>query len=197
MKAKGLRSLAWIIIGIGVVAGVMPLVLWGNGTMEMIALGLTIAISIVIACVMFAIANHKEKAENFRAYMEVVEDASVLDSIEEPVAIEEPVMDDIILDDVSEYGDVPEFLPEDDTDLIFDPIEEEEVVEAPKSKYQQVRDFVVEKTPITNEQIDKAEKIGKVAIPVAAVATVVLMAAKLSSYRKNEIRRRTFFDWLN
>ena len=197
MKAKGLRSLAWIIIGIGVVAGVMPLVLWGNGTMEMIALGLTIAISIVIACVMFAIANHKEKAENFRASMEVVEDASVLDSIEEPVAIEEPVMDDIILDDVSEYGDVPEFLPEDDTDLIFDPIEEEEVVEAPKSKYQQVRDFVVEKTPITNEQIDKAEKIGKVAIPVAAVATVVLMAAKLSSYRKNEIRRRTFFDWLN
>ena len=197
MKAKGLRSLAWIIIGIGVVAGVMPLVLWGNGTMEMIALGLTIAISIVIACVMFAIANHKENAENFRASMEVVEDASVLDSIEEPVAIEEPVMDDIILDDVSEYGDVPEFLPEDDTDLIFDPIEEEEVVEAPKSKYQQVRDFVVEKTPITNEQIDKAEKIGKVAIPVAAVATVVLMAAKLSSYRKNEIRRRTFFDWLN
>ena len=197
MKAKGLRSLAWIIIGIGVVAGVMPLVLWGNGTMEMIALGLTIAISIVIACVMFAIANHKEKAENFRASMEVVEDASVLDSIEEPVAIEEPVMDDIILDDVSEYGDVPEFLPEDDTDLIFDPIEEEEVVEAPKSKYQQVRDFVVEKTPITNEQIDKAEKVGKVAIPVAAVATVVLMAAKLSSYRKNEIRRRTFFDWLN
>jgi hypothetical protein len=60
-----------------------------------------------------------------------------------------------------------------------------------------VRDLVVEKTPITNEQIDKAEKIGKIAIPVAAVATVVLMAAKLSSYRKNEIRRRTFFDWLN
>ena len=92
----------------------------------------------------------------------------------------------------SEFGDLPEFAPE-EGEVEVEPVEE---VELPKTKYQMVRDLIVEKTPITNEQIDKAEKIGKVAIPVAAAATVVLMAAKLVSYRKQEIRRRTFFDWL-
>ena len=97
-----------------------------------------------------------------------------------------------IEEEASEFGDLPEFLPE-EGEVEIEPVEE---VELPKTKYQMVRDLIVEKTPITNEQIDKAEKIGKVALPVAAAATVVLMAAKLVSYRKQEIRRRTFFDWL-
>ena len=193
MKAKGLRVVAGLIILIGIVAGVAALIIDNCGTMGIIALGLSVAIGIVIACILFTVANNKEKRERIRASMEAVEDASIFD------AIEEPVVEDLVFDtEVSEFGDIPEFVPEEDvdtTDLIFDPIEEE--VEVPKTKYQMVRDFVVEKTPITNEQIDKAEKIGKVAIPVAAVATVVLMAAKLASYRKNEIRRRTFFDWLS
>ena len=189
MKAKGLRVFAGLIILIGIVAGVVALI-FANGAPEGIfALGLSIAIGIVIACILFAIANNKEKRERIRASMEAVDDASVFDPIEEPV-----VEDIIIDDDVSDFGDLPEFVPEDDTDLIIEPVEE--IVEAPKTKYQMLRDLVVEKTPITNEQIDKAEKVGKVAIPVAAVATVVLMAAKLASYRKSEIRRRTFFDWL-
>ncbi|MBE6700090.1 MAG: hypothetical protein E7584_07635 [Ruminococcaceae bacterium] len=189
MKAKGLRVFAGLIILVGIVAGVAALIIDNCGTMGIIALGLSVAIGVVIACILFAVANNKEKRERIRASMEAVEDASIFDPIEEPV------VEDIVFDDeVSEYGDIPEFIPEENTDLIFDPIEEE--VEVPKTKYQMVRDFVVEKTPITNEQIDKAEKIGKVAIPVAAVATVVLMAAKLASYRKSEIRRRTFFDWL-
>ena len=188
MKAKGLRVFAGLIILVGIIAGVLALILANGDPMGIIALGLSVAIGVVIACVLFAVANNKEKCERIRASMEVVEDASIFDPIEEPV------VEDIIIDEeVSEFGDLPEFLPEEETDLILDPVEE---VEVPKTKYQMLRDFVVEKTPITNEQIDKAEKIGKVAIPVAAAATVVLMAAKLASYRKSEIRRRTFFDWL-
>lgn len=188
MKAKGLRVFAGLIILVGIIAGVLALIFANGDPMGIIALGLSVAIGVVIACVLFAVANNKEKRERIRASMEVVEDASIFDPIEEPVA------EDIIIDEeVSEFGDLPEFLPEEETDLILDPVEE---VEVPKTKYQMLRDFVVEKTPITNEQIDKAEKIGKVAIPVAAAATVVLMAAKLASYRKSEIRRRTFFDWL-
>ena len=193
MKAKGLRVVAGLIILIGIVAGVAALIIDNCGTMGIIALGLSVAIGIVIACILFTVANNKEKRERIRASMEAVEDASIFD------AIEEPVVEDLVFDtEVSEFGDIPEFVPEEDvdtTDLIFDPIEEE--VEVPKTKYQMLRDYIVEKTPIPNEQIDKAEKVGKVAIPVAAVATVVLMAAKLASYRKNEIRRRTFFDWLS
>ena len=195
MKVKGLRVFAWIIILAGIVGGVAALIADNCGVMGLIGLGLSVAIGVVIACILFAVANNKEKRERIRASMEAVEEASIFDPVEEPV-VEVPVADAITFDDdLSAYGDVPEFIPEEDTDLIFDSVEEE--VQVPKTKYQMVRDFVVEKTPITNEQIDKAEKIGKVAIPVAAVATVVLMAAKLSSYRKNELRRRTFFDWLN
>ena len=191
MKAKGLRDFAGLIILVGIIAGVVALILANGDPMGIVALGLSIAIGVVIACVLFAVANNKEKRERIRASMEAVEDASIFDPIEEPVVVE----DDIIIDEeIPEFGDLPEFTPAEDTDLVLDPIEE---IELPKTKYQMLRDYIVEKTPITNEQIDKAEKVGKVAIPVAAVATVVLMAAKLSSYRKNEIRRRTFFDWLN
>ena len=190
MKAKGLRVFAGLIILVGIIAGVVALILANGDPMGIVALGLSIAIGVVIACVLFAVANNKEKRERIRASMEAVEDASIFDPIEEPVVVE----DDIIIDDeIPEFGDLPEFTPAEDTDLVLDPIEE---IELPKTKYQMLRDYIVEKTPITNEQIDKAEKVGKVAIPVAAVATVVLMAAKLSSYRKSEIRRRTFFDWL-
>lgn len=187
MKAKGLRALAYIFILIGIVAGVAALIVSDGASMGILALGLSVVLGVVIAIILFIAANNKEKRERIRASMEVVEDASVFDPIEEVAE------DDIILDEeVSEFGDLPEFLPEEE--LAIEPVEE--VIDAPKTKYQILRDYIVEKTPITNEQIDKAEKIGKVAIPVAAVATVVMMAAKLASYRKSAARRRTFFDWL-
>lgn len=187
MKAKGLRVFAGLIILVGIVAGVIALILANGDPMGIVALGLSIAVGVVIACILFAVANNKEKRERIRASMEVVEDASIFDPIEEPV------VEDVVLDDtISEFGDLPEFVPEEE--LTIEPVEE--VVELPKTKYQILRDKIVEHTPITYEQLDKAEKVGKVAIPVAAVATVVLMAAKLASYRKQEIRRRTFFDWL-
>ena len=188
MKAKGLRVFAGLLILVGIVAGVVALILANGDPMGIIALGLSVAIGVVIACILFAVANNKEKRERIRASMEVVEDASVFDPIEEPVE------EDIIVDgEVSEYGDLPEFVVEEDAELALEPVEE---VEVPKTKYQMLRDFVIEKTPLTEEQVEKAEKIGKVALPVAAAATVVLMVAKLASYRKSEIRRRTFFDWL-
>ena len=195
MKAKGLRALAYIFILFGIIAGVVALVMSGASTEGIMIFGLAVALGVVIAIILFVAANNKEKRERINASMEAVEDASIFDPVEEPVEVEEIVADDIILvedEEVSEFGDLPEFLPEED--LALEPVEE--VVEAPKTKYQILRDYVVEKTPITNEQIDKAEKIGKVAIPVAAVATVVVMAAKLANYRKSAARRRTFFDWL-
>ena len=187
MKAKGLRVFGGLIILVGIIAGVVALILANGDPMGIVALGLSVLIGVVIACVLFTVANNKEKRERIRASMEAVEDATVLDPIEEPV------IDDVVLDETEvEIEELPEFNPEEALEV--EPVEE---VELPKTKYQILRDKIVEHTPITYEQLDKAEKVGKVAIPVAAVATVVLMAAKLSSYRKNEIRRRTFFDWLN
>ena len=188
MKAKGFRVFAVLFILVGVAAGVITSLFVDALLTRAIVIVLCTAIGVVLGCIFFAIANNKEKRERIRASMEAVEDASIFDPIEEP-AVEDIVLDDVVTD----FEEIPEFLPEDDTDLIVEPIEE---IEVPKTKYQMLRDKIVEKTPITNEQIDKAEKIGKIAIPVAAAATVVLMAAKLAQYRKQEIRRRTFFDWL-
>lgn len=190
MKAKGFRVIAVLFILIGVVAGVVTSLFVDALWTRILVIALCVAIGLVISAIFFTIANNKEKRERIRASMEAVEDASVFDPIEEPV--EEIVLDDVATD----FEEIPEFLPEEDTDLILEPVEEIEAAPKYHPAYQYVRDKIVEKTPITNEQIDKAEKIGKVAIPVAAAATVVLMAAKLVSYRKNEIRRRTFFDWL-
>ena len=190
MKAKGLRVFAVLMIFVGIIAGVAALIIDKCGTMGIIALALSVAIGVVIACILFAVANNKEKRERIRASMEAVEDASIFD------AVEEPALEDFNLEEtepIADFGDLPEFAPEEEN-LIVDPIEE--VVEAPKTKYQILRDKIVEKTPLTYEQLDKAEKVGKIAIPVAAVATVAVMVAKLASYRKQEIRRRTFFDWL-
>ena len=186
MKAKGLRVFGGLVILVGIIAGVVALILANGDPMGIVALGLSVLIGVVIACVLFTIANNKEKRERIRASMEAVEDATVLDPIEEPV------IDDVVLDETEvEIEELPEFNPEEALEV--EPVEE---VELPKTKYQILRDKIVEHTPITYEQLDKAEKVGKVAIPVAAATAVVLMVAKLASYRKQEIRRRTFFDWI-
>ena len=193
MKSTGFRILAVLFILIGVVAGAVAFVSTDATLEGIIVLVLAVVLGIVISLIFFAIASAKERRERIRASMEIVESASVLDPIEEPA------VEDIILDDevVTDFEELPDFSVTEEVELIEEPAPV--VEEAPKKyhpAYQFVRDKIVEKTPITNEQIDKAEKIGKVAIPVAAVATVALMAVKLASYRKNEMRRRTFFDWL-
>ncbi len=193
MKATGFRVIAVLFILLGVAAGAVAFVATDAALEGIVALVLAVALGIVISLIFFALANNKEKRERIRASMEAVEDATVLD------AIEEPAVEDIVLDDeIMEVEELPVIDTAEEIDLIEEPVE---IVEEPAKKYhpayQFVRDKIVEKTPITNEQIDKAEKIGKVAVPVAAVATVALMAARLVSYRRNEARRRTFFDWLS
>lgn len=193
MKATGFRVIAVLFILLGVAAGAVAFVATDAAIEGIVALVLAVALGIVISLIFFALANNKEKRERIRASMEAVEDATVLDAIEEP-AVEDIVLDD----DILEVEELPVVDTAEEIDLIEEPVE---IIEEPAKKYhpayQYVRDKIVEKTPITNEQIDKAEKIGKVAVPVAAVATVALMAARLVSYRKNEVRRRTFFDWLS
>jgi len=49
---------------------------------------------------------------------------------------------------------------------------------------------------VTEEQLEKAEKIGKIAVPVGAACIVLAMAAKLKGYKAGEARRRTFYNWL-
>ena len=193
MKATGFRVIAVLFILLGVAAGAVAFVATDAAIEGIVALVLAVALGIVISLIFFALANNKEKREKIRASMEAVEDATVLDAIEEP-AVEDIVLDD----DILEVEELPVIDTAEEIDLIEEPVE---IIEEPAKKYhpayQFVRDKIVEKTPITNEHIDKAEKIGKVAVPVAAVATVALMAARLASYRKNEARRRTFFDWLS
>jgi hypothetical protein len=185
MKATGFRVIAVLFILLGVAAGVVAFVATDAAIEGILALILSVALGVVISFIFFAIAANKEKRERIRASMEAVEDATVLDPIEDII------VDEVLEETETEVEELPEFNPEED--LAVEPVEE---VELPKTKYQILRDKIVEKTPITYEQLDKAEKVGKVAIPVAAAATLVLMVAKLASYRKQEIRRRTFFDWL-
>ena len=186
MKATGFRVIAVLFILLGVAAGAVAFVATDAALEGIFALVLAVALGIVISLIFFALANNKEKREKIRAAMEAaeeaVEDASILDAVEE-----EPVAE-ITLDEVAS-----------DLDELVEEIEEEAAAEEARNyhpAYKYVRDKIIEKTPVTEEQMDKAEKIGKVALPVAAAATVVLMAAKLVQYRKQEIRRRTFFDWL-
>ena len=186
MKAKGFRVFAVLFILLGLIVGVAAFLLIGEMPAKVIAAVLCAAIGIVLGVIFFTVASNKEKREKIRAAMEAaeeaVEDASILDAVEE-----EPVAE-ITLDEVAS-----------DLDELVEEIEEEAAAEETRNyhpAYKYVRDKIIEKTPVTEEQMDKAEKIGKVALPVAAAATVVLMAAKLVQYRKQEIRRRTFFDWL-
>ena len=197
MKSQGIRGFGVAFIIVGALAGIVAAFLNGEIVMRAIAAALCLLIGVVVGFIFFYVANNKEKAERIRAAMEAadaaaaaVETATVLDPIEETI---DPL---ILVDSPAEFEEIPEFLPDTDVELLVEPIEDTPAAPKYHPAYQYVRDKIVEKTPVTNEQMDKAEKIGKVAIPVAAATAVVLMAAKLVSYRKTEVRRRTFFDWL-
>ncbi len=193
MKAKGLRIVANLILWIGVVASLVGLALallisnelipglatdYQPTTTDYIILGSILVAAILIAIILHAIACVKEKRARIAAcWAEAeVEAATVLD--------EEPVEEEI----------VEEIIEEEPAEEIVE--ETEEVVEAPKTKLDLVRAKIVEKTPITEEQLAKAEKIGKIALPIAGACIVVGMAAKLNCNRKKAARRRALYDWL-
>ncbi len=72
----------------------------------------------------------------------------------------------------------------------------EEVVEEPKTKYQIVRQKVMEKTHITEEQIAKAKEAGKTALPAVAVAAAIgVLAVLAATETKSTKRRSSILDW--
>ncbi|MBQ7336407.1 MAG: hypothetical protein IJW92_08050 [Clostridia bacterium] len=186
MKSKRIRLAAKLILWIGVIAGLLGCVLalllaMGNPlgiptdyvpqTLDFIIVAAGLVVVILVSIILHAVANGCEKREQIRACFEAAEAESV---VEEEVA-EEPVEEAV--EEVAET-------------------EVEAVEEAPKTKLQIVRAKVMEKTHMTEEQMQKAEKIAKVAVPVGAACIVVGMALKLKGYRKQARMRQTFYKWL-
>lgn len=71
---------------------------------------------------------------------------------------------------------------------------------APQSKVgivlNKVKNVVKEKTDLTDEQIETAKEIGKIVVPVVAFCAMTYAVAKLGQYRRDEERRRSFYNWL-
>ncbi len=193
MKAKGLRIVANLILWIGVVASLLGLALallisndlipglatdYQPTNTDYIILGSILVGAILISIILHIIACVKERRARIAAcWAEAeVEEATVLD--------EEPVEEELIEEEPIEEEPIEE-------EIIEEPVEE-----APKTKLDLVRAKIIEKTPITEEQLEKAEKIGKIALPIAGACIVVGMAAKLSCNRKKAARRRALYDWL-
>ncbi len=184
MKPKMIRLLANILLWIAVVAGLggcalaLALSMSTNYIPEawhFYAIGGGVALFIVIAIVLHAVANVREKRLAIRECWNAAEEADAA------VIGEEPETDENTTEDV-------------ETDATEDVADVE--AEESKNKLQVIREKIVEKTPLTEEQLDKAEKIGKVAVPVGAACVVLLMAAKLKGYKASATRRQTFYKWL-
>ena len=198
MKAKGLRIVANLILWIGVVAcllGAVLALLLSNGitfgiatdyvptTTDFIVLGSALAVFILTAIILHVIANVKETRARIAACWEELETVEVSEEeLDALVAAEDEILEE------------SEELAEQSEEALEEELEVEE--DAPKSKLQFVKDKIIEKTPLTEEHLEKAEKVGKVAVPVAGAVAVLAMAVKLGSYRKQAKRRRLFYDWL-
>lgn len=183
MKPKMIRLLANILLWIAVVAGLggcalaLALSMFTNYTPEawhFYAIGGGVALFIVIAIVLHAVANVREKRLAIRECWEAAEEADAAEACADDTAVS--------CEETEEDSDTTEATAEEEP--------------ASKSKLQVVREKIVEKTPLTEEQLDTAEKIGKVAVPVGAACVVLLMAAKLKGYKASAARRQTFYKWL-
>ena len=186
MKAKGIRIVANLILWIGVVACVLGCVLamllsMGNplglptdyvpDQWCYIILGIILAATFVIFLILRAVASVKEKRAAIRACWEAAEEA----------AIEEACVEECCEETCGEEC-----------------CEEacEETAEAPKSKADAVRKLILDKTPITEEQLAKAEEVGKIALPIVATAAAIAVVAKVGSNQKKARRRHAFYKWL-
>ena len=199
MKAKGLRIVANLILWIGVVAcllGAVLALLLSNGitfgiatdyvptATDFIILGVALAVFIRTAIILHVIANVKEKRARIAACWA---EAEAIDVLGEDI-------DELADEDALDVATATEELEADEEEILVEDEAAEE--EAPVSKLQFVKDKIVEKTPLTAEQVDKAEKIGKIAVPVVGAVAVLAMTARLGSYRKQAKLRRLFYDWL-
>ncbi len=198
MKAKGLRIVANLVLCIGVVAslaGLAVALLISNGLIgiatdyipqmiDYIILAAIFGVAFLAFLILHIVANVKAKRERIAACWAEAEAAALLEEaeIEEAIdEVEEDAADETVEEECAEEEAVEECT-------------EEEVVT--KTKLQIVREKILEKTPITEEQLDKAEKIGKVAIPVAGACLVLAVAAKAGSNRKKAARRQKLYKWL-
>ena len=141
MKATGFRVIAVLFILLGVAAGAVAFVATDAAIEGIVALVLAVALGIVISLIFFALANNKEKREKIRASMEAVEDATVLDAIEEP-AVEDIVLDD----DILEVEELPVIDTAEEIDLIEEPVE---IIEEPAKKYHKTNGMISVSIPIT------------------------------------------------
>ncbi|MBQ8311464.1 MAG: hypothetical protein IJX80_10680 [Clostridia bacterium] len=182
MKAKLLHLIANLFIWIAVIAGLggfavaLALNIYTDYIPEMwhyIAIGAGMGVLILVGIILHIVANVRAKREAIRACWNVVEDADVVDAVEEE-AIEEAL--------------------EEAADEAVEETAEE--AETEKTKIQIIREKIIEKTPLTEEQLAKAEQIGKIAVPVGAACIVLAMAAQLKGYRAGAARRRNFYKWL-
>lgn len=186
MKAKGIRIIANLILWIGVVACLLGCVLamllsMGNplglptdyipDEWCFITLGIILAATLVIFLILRAVASVKEKRAAIRACWEAAEAAAA----EEAAAVEECCEEECCAEECCEEVAEPE---------------------APKTKADAVRKLILDKTPITEAQLAKAEEIGKVALPIVATAAAIAVVAKVGSNQKKARRRRKFYNWL-
>lgn len=191
MKSKRIRLTAKLILGIGVVVGllacVIALLLSMNNpfgfptnyvptTMDFVWIGVELAAVILISIILFVAANGCEKREAIRACWQAAEETPV---------------------DEEETEELPEEASETETEDAEAAEEGAETAEeAPKTRLQVVREKIMEKTGLDEEKLEKATKIGKVAIPVGAAVALIAMGATISSYRKKARYRQNFFRFL-
>ncbi len=185
MKSKRIHLAANLVLWIGLIAGLLGCVLalllaegnpFGLPTdyvpteAEFIYIGIGMAVVIVVGIILHVIANCCAAREKIRACWAETAEEPVEEIAEEPV---EEMVEEIV---------------------------EEVVEEEPKTRmqviYANIYDKVKEKTNMTDEQMETAKKVGKVALPVGAACISLAVLAKLGHYRKQAKNRAMFYKWL-
>ena len=194
MKAKGVRIVANLILWIGILSCLLgcvlamllsmgnPLGLPTDYVPDMwcfITLGIILVATLVIFVILRAVAGAKEKRAAIRACWEAAEAAAA----EEAACAEEACYEECCEEECCDGECCEEAC-------------EETAAEAPKSKADAVRKMILEKTPVTEDQLEKAEKIGKIALPIVVTAAAIAVVAKVGSNQKKASRRRKFYNWL-
>ena len=172
----------WIafIAGVGGFAAALALDTYTDYVPELwhyIAIGAGMFVLLLVGIILHIAANARAKREAISACWNAVEDVDVMEAVEEEAIAEEELAEAI--------------------EEAVEEVVEEAAEETEKTKIQIIREKIVEKTPLTAEQLAKVEKVGKVAVPVGVACIAMLaMASKIKGYKAGEARRRDFYNWL-
>jgi hypothetical protein len=191
MKAKLMHLIANFFIWVAFIAGLGGFAValamdtytdYVPETWHYIAIGAGMIVLLLVGIILHIVANARAKREAISACWNAVEDVDVMEAVEEEAAAEEAVAEEELAEAIEE---------------VVEEVAEEAAVEPGKTKIQIVREKIIEKTPLTAEQLEKVEKVGKIAVPVGiACITMLAMASKIKTYKAGEARRRNFYDWL-